>query len=184
MNKLGLMSMNQNTPSGEADFMRLFLHHQNAFRAFARSLLQDWTSVDDVLQEASVVMWQKMNQLENEGGFLPWGKVIIRFKCLNYLQKQNFKKQVFSEKLLNLLADEAVNIDKDEHAGREKALEKCLMKFSPAQREFILAPYINHGSIKQMADTQKTTVNSLYKKLGRLRNKLFMCIRGQIEEGA
>ncbi len=58
----------------EADFMRLLLQHENALRAFARSLLPDWDAVDDVLQDASVIMWQKLGQLEDEKGFLPWGK--------------------------------------------------------------------------------------------------------------
>ena len=34
----------------EVDFMRMFLKHENALRAFARSLLPDWDAVDDVLQ--------------------------------------------------------------------------------------------------------------------------------------
>ncbi len=30
----------------EVDFMRMFLKHENALRAFARSLLPDWDAVD------------------------------------------------------------------------------------------------------------------------------------------
>ena len=72
----------------EADFMRLLLRHENALRAFARSLLPDWDAVDDVLQDASVIMWQKLSQLDDEEGFLPWGRVIVRFHCYRYLEQK------------------------------------------------------------------------------------------------
>ncbi len=65
----------------EGEFMRLFVKHEPALRAFARSILPDWNSVDDALQEASVTMWEKLGQLRDESGFLPWAKVILRFKC-------------------------------------------------------------------------------------------------------
>jgi RNA polymerase sigma-70 factor (ECF subfamily) len=72
----------------EADFMRLLFQHENALRAFARSLLPDWDAVDDVIQDASVIMWQKLGQLEEPEGFLPWGKVIVRFHCLRYHEQR------------------------------------------------------------------------------------------------
>ena len=67
----------------EAEFMRLFVRHEPVLRAYARTILPDWNSVDDALQEASVTMWEKLGQLRDEDGFLPWAKVILRFKCLS-----------------------------------------------------------------------------------------------------
>ncbi|WDE97314.1 sulfatase-like hydrolase/transferase [Lentisphaera profundi] len=80
--------MDQNTELKEADFLKLFLKHENALRVFARSILPSWRNVDDVLQEASIVMWEKLDQLDGEEGFFPWGKTIIRFKCMNLMQKK------------------------------------------------------------------------------------------------
>ena len=72
------------TPNlSDRDFMRLFVKYEPALRAYARTLLPDWHSVDDALQEASVTMWEKHGQLAGEEGFLPWAKVILRFKCLS-----------------------------------------------------------------------------------------------------
>ena len=79
--------MSNAKPESEAEFLRLLLHHENALRAFARCLLPHWDAVDDVLQDASIVMWQKIDQLENSDGFLPWGKVIVRFHCLRYCER-------------------------------------------------------------------------------------------------
>ena len=49
--------------------MRLFVRHERDLRVFARSMLPNWPAVDDVLQEASVVMWKKLHQLEKEEDF-------------------------------------------------------------------------------------------------------------------
>ena len=38
------------------------------------------------------------------------GKVIVRFKSLNYLQKQMSDRLVFSEKVVDLIADDAEKI--------------------------------------------------------------------------
>ena len=64
------------SPIDQSDFMRLFVRHERDLRVFARSLLPNWPAVDDVLQEASVVMWKKLHQLEQEEGFFTWARVI------------------------------------------------------------------------------------------------------------
>ena len=163
----------------EKSFMELFLKHENAFRAFARSLLPNWESVDDVLQEASVVMWTKLDQLEDESGFLPWGKVIVRIQSLKYFQKIKSEKLLFSKETLNIIADESSKLDEEDHAFRRNALQVCLEKLSESQRRLIMAPYYQHGSVKVLASKNKVSVNSLYKKIGRLREKLTLCIRSQ-----
>lgn len=166
---------------GQEMFMKLFLQHENALRAYARSILPDWESVDDVLQEASIVMWNKLDQLEGEAGFLPWAKVIVRFKSLNFLQKQKSDRLVFSEKVVDLIADDAEKIRDTEYIWRRKALELCLQKLTDAQRELVLASSLHHGAITELAARESVSVNSLYKKLGRLREKLCNCIYSQKE---
>jgi RNA polymerase sigma-70 factor (ECF subfamily) len=165
-----------NSTLREANFMGIFLKHENALRAFARSLLPDWDAVDDVLQDASVIMWRKLDQLEDENGFLPWGKVIVRFRCFKYLEQNKRKGAVFSNELIELLADEAQQTSEKEYNNRFKALESCLSILSDPERELVLAPYLYHGRIKELAELGRVTENTLYKKLGRLRNRLRLCV--------
>ena len=161
----------------EADFMRLLLQHENALRAFSRSLLPGWDAVDDVTQDASVIMWQKLSQLDDEEGFLPWGKVIVRFHCYRYLEQKKRKGAVFSNELVAILADEAEQINEAEHSKRRRALESCLGKLSDPERELVLAPYLHHGRITELAEHGGTSANALYKKLGRLRDRLRNCVK-------
>lgn len=164
----------------EGEFMRLFIKHEPALRAFARSILPDWHLVDDTLQEASVTMWEKLGQLHDEAGFLPWAKVIVRFKCLSAVDKLRRDRHVLSQQVLELIADEAEAMDAEQYVAIRNALSQCLTQFSPPHRELLLAPYAGDGRVKQIAEQGRKSVNALYKLLGRLRQKLASCIRGQL----
>ena len=164
----------------EGEFMRLFVKHEPALRAFARSMLPDWTLVDDALQEASVTMWEKLGQLRDEEGFLPWAKVILRFKCLSLVAALRRQRYVLSDAVLELIADEATAMEAEDFAEIRRALTPCLAQFSQAHQELLLAPYAGEGRVKELANECGKSVNSLYKLLGRLREKLGTCIRGQL----
>ena len=165
----------------EGEFMRLFLQHEPALRAFARSILPDWEAVDDALQEASVTMWEKLGQLRDENGFLPWAKVILRFKCLSAVAASRRQREVFSDEVLQLLADEAESMSRQDVADLRHALSTCLARFSDAHQQLLLAPYTGVGRVKQLAEECGKPVNALYKLLGRLRGKLGACVRGQLQ---
>ena len=164
----------------ESDFMRLLLQHENALRAFARSLLPDWDAVDDVFQDASVILWQKLGQLKNKEGFLPWGKVIVRFHCYRYYEQKKRAGTVFSNELIAILAEEAENLDDATYSRRHAALTSCLASLKNTERELVLAPYLGHGRIKELAEMADTSANSLYKKIGRLRGRLRNCIQSKL----
>ncbi len=166
----------------EADerFLRLFVTHELALRTYARVLVPTWDAVDEVIQEASLVMWRKLDQLQTPEGFLPWAKVIVRFEALRV--RRNFARDrlVFSEELLNLLAEEAEEPETHEWVTEKDALQRCLCKFSATNRELLLAPYTGAGRVKELADASSRSVNSLYKLLGRLRSKLQHCVDGEL----
>lgn len=161
--------------------MRLFVKHEPALRAFARSILPDWDAVDDALQEASVTMWEKLGQLRDEQGFLPWAKVILRFKCLAAAASGRRQRGQLSQEVLELLADEAEALGGQDVVDVRQALNHCLTRFSAAHQQLLLAPYAGDGRVKQIADDAGKSVNALYKLLGRLRTKLGECVRGQIK---
>ena len=81
--------MDQQSHPSRSDFEALFEGHELAFRVYAKVLLPSWDGVDEVMQTASLVMWRKMEELDSVEGFLPWGKVIVRFTALKYLRSQS-----------------------------------------------------------------------------------------------
>ncbi|MGC6459377.1 MAG: sigma-70 family RNA polymerase sigma factor [Akkermansiaceae bacterium] len=164
----------------EAEFMRMFVANEPELRAFLRTLLPSWETVDDVLQESSVVMWQKLDQLEDEEGFLPWAKVIVRFKALHARRSAARDRLVLSEETMELLAEESDEMALGQVEAERKALSSCLGKLSSENRKLVLLPYRSPGALTELAQQTDRSVNSLYKLLGRLREKLRLCVEREL----
>ena len=167
----------------EAGFMRLFVTHEPELRAYLRTLLPSWEAVDDVLQEGSMVMWKKFGQLEDEDGFLPWAKVILRFKAMHARRSVARDRLVLSEETLELLAEEALDLEPGKMGRERNALDVCLQKLSNGNREVVLLQYRKPGGLAELAEQSGRTPNSLYKLIGRLREKLRLCVEQELATG-
>ncbi len=167
-------------PIPESDFLRLFVKHEQALRAFARVMLPTWESVDEVMQESSVVMWKKLSQLDSADHFLPWAKMIVRFESLRLRRDHARDRHVFGDVLIELLANEAAEVDEDVWEREREALSGCLSQMPAHHRELVLAPYAGEGRVTRLAGETGRSINSLYKLLGRLREKLAQCVQNKI----
>lgn len=161
--------------------MRLFVRHERELRALARTLLPTWEAVDDVLQESSVVMWKKLDQLTDESGFLPWAKVIVRFEALRARRRVARDRLVLSDETVALLAKQAEEAPDQLHHHERDALGRCLGRLSDEHRRLVLMPYVDNGGLLRVAEQTGRSPNSLYKLLGRLREKLKRCVEGELE---
>jgi RNA polymerase sigma-70 factor (ECF subfamily) len=166
----------------EDDFVALLVKFEPALRGYARSLVPDWDLVDEALQEASVTMWQKRSQLEAADGFMPWARVILRFKCLRQVEKLRSQRPLLSDEMLTMLAERFENRSLEDATARSKALHLCLDQFSAEHRELLLAPHSATTSVVDLAERRRKTPNTLYKLLARLREQLTECIRLRIAE--
>lgn len=168
-------------PISEADFVRLFARHELALRNYARLILPNWSGVDDVLQDASITMWETRQRLQDEDGFLPWGKVIVRHKCFNAIAKMRRDRLVLDKDVLDLIAREEDAEAESENLIRiQHSLEECLGKLTPERRQLVLAPYRGAGEVKKLAEQASRTPNSLYKMIGRLRARLSSCVDAKL----
>lgn len=166
----------------ESDFLRLFVRHEEALRAYARALVPTWESVDEVMQEASVVMWKKREQLEDEAGFLPWAKVIVRMDAMRLRRDVARDRHVFGDEVMELLANEAEEVSESHWEEQRAALQTCLQQMAPHHRDLLMAPYSRDGEVMRLAEGMGRSVNSLYKLLGRLREKLVQCMEQRLAE--
>lgn len=165
----------------DGDILALLTEHEGALRAYARSLLPNWDAVDETLQDAFLVICQKVSQLETREAFLPWAKVIVRFEALKSRRKFARDRLVFSDTLVEMLACEGEAASEvDDTEKWQRALDECLRTLSAPNRELVLAPYRSDGAVVEIARRSGRTVNSLYKLLGRLRHKLRDCMENKL----
>lgn len=59
-------------------------------------------------------------------------------------------------------------------------MRECIAQLAPQHRELVLAPYAGEGRVTRLAAETSRSVNSLYKLLGRLRDKLMQRIETRL----
>lgn len=176
------LSKEPTSSDNQENFVRLLSAHEGKVRAFVTSLLPNWDGVDEVMQEASLVMWRKFDQFDPDrpdSKFIDWAFMIARYEVLKYRRKRATDRLVFSEDVYELLASEAEEVAAGQSV-RQRALQGCLTQLEPAQRNLLQAAYADGISIKDAAAQVGRSPTGLYKALARIREKLHRCIRDSV----
>jgi len=181
-----ILMMEHSPQEKGSQLLQLFARHNRELRAYSRLILPSVDPIDDVMQEASIVIWEKQDQLHYEDEFLPWAKVIVRNISFQHRRKLFRDRHVFDDELLErILNEEEAEQDEKNHSGESSreygALITCLDKFSDDRRQLILAPYGKPGAVKELAEQSTRSPNSLYKLLQRLRSKLVRCVETELK---
>ena len=169
--------------TSEENFVQLFAAHERHLRAFVRSMGLDWNAVDDVVQTISLVMWRKWNTFDPDTEFMRWARVIARFEVLKFRRTMARDRHVFTDDLMELLADAAD--EQDEASSSESyraALEECLGTLPPASRELISAAYRGDRTIGELASDIGKSATALYKTLDRIRQNLQVCVERRMSQ--
>src|SRR5262245_3450807 len=125
-------------PDKSKQFLRLFLQNERRLYAYILTLLPNHTDADDVLQEASLVMWDKFDDREPPGDFAAWGCRIAYFKVLDFCKKSRRSRVCFSQAMLERVAETAVEqAEILQLDARREALTHCIEKLSPRDRELL-----------------------------------------------
>lgn len=165
-------------------FVRLFSRYEGNVRAFVASLLPNWQGVDEVMQEASIVMWRKFDQFDTndpDSSFKAWAFMIARYEVLKYRRKWATDRLVFDEELLEVLSEEAAVMCENQDE-RIHALRTCIQKLQPNQQKMIKACYEDECSIKDVAKKIGKTQTALYQALSKIRRSLHQCILLSLKE--
>ena len=177
-----IKTMEHHSQEKGSQLLQLFARHNRELRAYSRLILPSVDPIDDVMQEASVVIWEKQDQLRHEDEFLPWAKTIVRNISFRHRRKLVRDRHVFDDDLVErILMEEETEQDSGDQSSREYgALMTCLNKLPDERKQLILAPYSGTGAVKEMAAQSTRSPNSLYKLLQRLRVKLMRCVEAEL----
>ena len=157
-------------------FMRLLAKHEPSVRAFVRSGVRSSHDVTEVMQEVSLVAWNKFGQLEDpESGFGKWMCVIARYEILKYRQKMSRDRLVLDEGLVEKITEEGI-AEVGERESWIEALDTCLEKLPKQRRDLVLKAHSPEVSIKALAEQMGKKPDALYQLLRRLRLELADCI--------
>jgi RNA polymerase sigma-70 factor (ECF subfamily) len=164
-------------------FLRSFTAHEPAIRAYVRRLVPARADADDVMQEVSVVLWSKFDSFREGADFRAWAFGVARFEVLAWLRDQGRDRLVLDEEVVARMAGEAEEAE-PRLASQRQALEACMRKVAPEQRELLMRAYGEDSRIQEVAAGSGRTVQGFYQWLHRMRRMLLDCIQRALNQEA
>jgi RNA polymerase sigma-70 factor (ECF subfamily) len=166
-------------------FLRLFLQNERRVYAYILTLLPNRPDADDVLQEASLVMWDKFDERQPPDDFAAWGCRIAYFKVLDFYKKSQRCRVRFSQAMVEHVAEtgveQAATLRLDE---RREALTRCIEKLTPRDRDLLTRRFAAGATTASTAAQVGRSVDAVYKALAKIRQALLDCVtRTLAQEG-
>jgi RNA polymerase sigma-70 factor, ECF subfamily len=157
------------------EFARLFSRNARRIYGFIMTLVFNHHDAEEVFQNTNVVLWNKFADFQPGSNFFAWASRIAYYEVLS-LMKQQRRNRTFSDEALELLANEAVTLS-DQSTERYEALEECLARLDPPDRELLQERYYFQRAPKQIAANQSKSVHAIYRALSRIHNVLLNCVQ-------
>ena len=166
------------------EFVKALVECQGDISGFIATLLMlpSWHDVEDILQQTSLILWQKRAQFDGSRDFLRWACGIARNEVRNFQRRQAARRMVFSEELINSLA--VVRLDAQPLLEKRRAmLAACAEKLDSTARKLFECCYSGACTIQSVARQFHLSPNAVYLRLRRIRRELMECIEEGMEEG-
>lgn len=162
-------------PAGAHELLvRELTASQNRLFAFIFAQLPHRDRAREVLQDVNLVIWRKADQFTPGTDFWAWAAQIARLQVLTYYRDRGRERLVFNEAVLEQLAAAAEQFSsEDDHAT---ALQACLKKLPPRQRELVQRRYFANESVLQIAESNGRSAAAIKMALHRTRQALLQCI--------
>lgn len=167
------------TPERYAEFVQLLTRNHAAVLGYIFSLVPNWSDAEDVLQQTSLLLWEKFDEFEPGSSFARWACTVARFKVMTFLRSRRRDLHVFSDTLHETLAIEGEE-ELERLEAERRALSECLGKLPARDRETLAAYYSRENSVRQLAEQRRLSPFAIYKAISRARDALLRCIEGRL----
>jgi RNA polymerase sigma-70 factor, ECF subfamily len=164
-----------------AEFVSALTSAHGRLLGYLMGLLGRRHDAEDVLQRASLLMWQKYAHFSSGTDFVAWASTICFYEAKNHLRLAARSPLHFDDELLATLSNERLE-DLPTREQRLLALEDCFAKLNDEQQTFVRAAYLGGGDIRQLAEHMQRAPQTLYNKLNTLRRLLAECVQQRLQE--
>jgi RNA polymerase sigma-70 factor, ECF subfamily len=163
-------------------FLSRFLKAERRIFAFILTLLPHRDDAEDVLQEASAIMWEKFDERTPPDDFVAWGCRIAYFRVQEQSRKKRRERVMFSERMMQQLAEtmteeaKALRLD-----DRREVFVRCMDKLGRRDRELLAERLKEGATTRSTADLIGRSVDAVYKSMAKIRKNLCDCVARTLE---
>ena len=162
------------------EYMSLLSMNYQRIYSYILILVANHNNADDIMQETSILMYEKFDSFEKGSDFLAWAKTIAKYKTLEFLRKQNRDKVVFNQEIVDLIDRDSQNHMK-KHYEWLNALRKCVSLLPRLDRQLLHIRYHENTGVTVIAKRFGCSFQKIYRDIARINNSLILCIRRKIE---
>ncbi len=159
-------------------YLAHFLGNRDSLYAFLLVLVRDRTLVEDLFQEASLLLWEKFGGFREGTNFGAWARQIAFNLVRNSRRHRTRVRNLLSE-----VAAEAVSAAftrQEERAGEEEwrgALKTCMDRLSPPARSLVELRYFRELELGEIARQLGRSAAGVNSALCKVRAALETCLR-------
>ena len=172
---------------GREALIRDFQRERFRLIAYIRSLVGDPDVTEDIFQQVSVVVLQKLEVFEAGKDLQAWCRGIARNMVLRERQEVR-RLRTFEDDRIVELVDAAFEENRESELidARRSLLRKCLESLAPASREVVDLRYVSGLSLKQLGERMHRSEGAVQVALSRVRKWLSDCVerRARPQTGA
>ncbi len=161
------------------DFLRHFLAHETALRAWISLVVGDAAARDDVFQEVALALWKNFHRYDEARPFGAWARRIAAHKAVDAHRRRVARPVTLSPEAIEAL-NRAFDAAEPTVAEEEDALAACLAQLPEKSRQLLDWRYAERLDAREMARRAASTPDAIYQQLSRLRAALGDCIRRRL----
>lgn len=157
-------------------------HEARSLVAFLTVLTGSRQVADDLFQETCLEAWRSRDRLADDAEVGPWLRAIARYQALRHFRRvKRSKLRPLSPELLDQIEANWTEIEAAlEPDRRRAALQTCLGRLEPGEREALAERYTHDRSFAEIGHRAERSESATKMWLSRLRRKLHECIQRRL----
>ncbi|MDP6446871.1 MAG: sigma-70 family RNA polymerase sigma factor [Pirellulaceae bacterium] len=160
-------------------FSRLLIANHRRLYGFVYTLVQNHTAADDIVQEATTVLWRKFDQFEPCSDFGAWAMKVARLTVFEWRRNQARLPLPIGDELFETISEQAIKASSNSEA-RLDALDGCVTGLNERDRDLLSERYNHNVAVSDIAKRSSRTRDAVYKVLARIHRDLLECIEHKL----
>ncbi len=162
-----------------AEFTALWTAAQPKVAAFVRMLVHVPQDSEEILQRVAVALVHKFQQFDRQKSFVAWAIGMARFEILYFRRQRAHDKHLFSDDIVQSLADRSEEYSNDWEHFRE-ALKRCLTDLEQRSKQALVLRYSENMRSEAIAKELEMSSVAVRVLLCRVRKSLHECIQRRV----
>lgn len=150
--------------------------------AFIASVTRDFHLAEDVFQEVCVKAIAHSAEFHSAAHLVNWARLAGKNRAIDVLRARDGRYIGLSDEMLAMLGQEWPDISRAE--AQQKALDHCLDRVTPKNRELLRLRYFERRACAEVAATMGRKIETIYQALARLHKTLGDCVRARLQQEA